>query len=332
MSYTEHKFGYAREDTFGSNDPNLNAAGDIAYEFGAVSPESTWRIITNLNKRATGYNVKEVPAGKVFKGPRVFKGMLGLTMQNGVLLQTAIGKSTTAGTVHTIVPHTDGSLIDSFTVQLERSGTATDWPMQFAGWEIDSLTLSHDSQNLNELMARVDWLARTGVDPGFMLDADPALPVTATPVSYPEPAITWDINGTPITVDGVIQTEATIHNGLTPVFGHSWDGGVYTGMYPRMFLESPEKEYFIRLAFHPSTIEDDLWDEAIATTNNKDMTIKWSKSATDYIELTFEDCWVIVYDADTPPPAGIIYDEVHIYPQSISVDVKDTLAGSAYGE
>jgi hypothetical protein len=331
MSYTQYKFGYKMETTYGS--PIITAAGDTTYSWGVVSPESTFSSSTSLNKRASGYTAKEVPAGYTWKGRFNTRIMLGLTVQNGVLLWATLGNSSTAGTVHTIVPFADGSsLIPSFTMVYERTGSGTDWSQRFEGMKVDSLTLVHETQDINELMARVDFIAQKGTDPGFMLTNDPALPATATTGSYPEPVVTWDSAGTPVVVDGITQVEATIHNGLIPRYGHSWDTGTYTGRHPRALLEAPEKEYFIRLLFHPTTIEDDLWDETQATGNTKNMTIKWTKSTDDYIELTFRDCHCTVYNASVPEPGETLYDEIHIYPEALSASVKDAVAAGAYND
>jgi hypothetical protein len=334
MSYTAFKFGYKMESTYGT--PIITAAGDTTYSWGVVSPESTFSSSTSIHKRASGYTAKEVPAGFTWKGRFNTRIMLGLTMQNGVLLWAAMGNSSTAGAdpyTHTITPFTDGSsLIPSFTMVAERSGTATDWSQRYEGMKIDSLSLVHDTQDINELMARADFIAQQGTDPGFMLTNDPALPTTATTGSYPEPVVTWDSAGTPVAVDGITQVEATIHNGLIPRYGHGWDAGTYTGRYPRSLLEAPTKEYFVRLLFHPTTIEDDLWDETVATGNTKNMTIKWTKSTNDYILLTFRDCHCAVYDANVPEPADSLFDSVHIYPEALSVEVKDSLAGGAYND
>ena len=118
---------------------------------------------------------------------------------------------------------------------------------------------------------------------------------------------------------------------LTPEFAHTWDTGTYTGQWLQSIIESHLKSYQIRLKLHPSTVEDDLWDEAIATSNTKTLLLKWTRSTNDYIQIQALDCQITRYDAKIPQAGDLLLDEIDIVPRSLSVEVKDSIADAAGG-
>jgi hypothetical protein len=335
MSYTEFKDGYARETTF-KDGTTIDDAADTAYLFGALSDKSEWPSPQyTMNYTATGVNVKEVGAGLLWKSAANMRGMLGLVMQNGILCELAMGKSTTAGGgpyTHTIVPCNDGSLLHSIVIQHEEKGTATDEEYQFQGVKVDSLVLSHDAKGVNQLMARVEIMAAKATDPGFALTNDPALPATANAAPYTALTRTWDYGGTPLSIDGLQKIEIAIINGLTPQYAHSYDTGVYTGRWPYMFTEAWRKEYLITLTMYKNTIERAMWDELITASNTKEALFKWTRSANDYIQVTATDCSVTVHPVITPEVGEGDLIEVQLVPRALSIEVKDMIAGGYYGE
>lgn len=334
MSYTSFKDGYARETTF-KDGTTIDDAADTAYLFGAVSQESVHPSPTTvMNYTSTGVNTKEVGVGLLWKGVFDLRGMYGLRMQNGILCEMVMGKSSTgAGPpyTHTITPTTDGALLKSFVINHEREGTATDEEYQFLGCKVDSLVLSQDLQDANFLMAKVEWMAAKAQD-GIALTTPPALPATANTASYIELTRTWDSAGTPVSLDGLKSIEIVIANGLYPVYAHTYDGGVYTGRWPYEFGEAQRKQYRINLVLHQNTIERKLWDELIATGNTKDAVFTWTRSANDYIKVTASDCQVIQHDLKTPPVGDTLLEQVVLEPRALSIEVKDSIAGAAYGE
>jgi hypothetical protein len=134
MSYTQFRDGYKIESNeskpFGTfRTSTITAVGDTTYLFGAVSQKSVHPSPTAMMQyTTTGYNVKEVGVGLLYKSHMVLRGMYGLRMQNGILCWAAMGVSSTAGAdpyTHTITPTTDGSRIPSFTINHEQKGTMT---------------------------------------------------------------------------------------------------------------------------------------------------------------------------------------------------------------
>jgi hypothetical protein len=336
LSYSEFVDCYAYESTYGSNAPNLNAAGDTGYLLGAISIESHLPVpTTTIHYLSTAVNAKEVADGALFKGKFLLSGMYGMRAQNGIPIRMAMGKDTTTGPVgsvytHTLVPYTDGSLLPSMTFQHERTGGGTDWATQITGVKINRLFLVHDFQNADFLMYRADVVGAQAADPGFTLTTKPALPATANSDEYKQ--LTRTFNS--VSIEGLTYVELSIDNGLIPVHDHSYSGGSYTGRWPKYYREGQRKHYSLKLQFHPHTIEDDIWDEILETdtANAKTVVLKWARHATDdYIEVTMTDCEVVQYPMKTPVAGNLLVDECIIEPRAISIVVKDGISGGAYG-
>jgi len=335
--YTAFKDGYAKETTF-KDGTTIDSVDDTAYLWGAISQVSKHPSpVTSINYQATGYNAKEVVAGALWKNYFDLRGMYGIRMQNGILCWAAMGKSTTttdngAPYTHAIVgPYTDGSLLPSFVINHEEQGTATNEEYQFLGCKVDTLTLTHDLQDNLGLVAIVDWLAGKAQD-GIVLDTDPALPATANTAPFVELERKWDSAGTPVSLDGLTHIEIVVANGLMPLYAHSYDTGTYTGRWPYAFAEATRKTYQIRMTLHQSTIERALWDELIATGNTKDATFKWVRGTNDYILVTASDCQVVDHPINTPEVNEPNLVDVVLEPRAIAIEVKDAIAGGAYGE
>lgn len=336
--YTQFKDGYRKETTF-KDGTTLDDAADVAYLLGAISQESEWPSPTyDVEFTNTGVNAKEVAATLLWKSQAHLRGMLGITMQNGIPCWLAMGKSTTAGVgpyTHTIVPYTDGTLLPSVVWQHEESGTATAEQYQFQGVKVDSLVLSHDmgANRPGVLMAKLEIMAGYAKDPAFALAVDPALPATANTGPYVQLTRTWDYGGAAISLDGLEKIDITIINGLEPLYAHSWNTGVYTGQWPYAIAEAPRKHYQIDFTMHKATIERTLWTELITASNTKEAYFKWTRSANDYIAVTATDCQVTVHEIKTPD----VKDKtdrvaVRLIPRALSIVVVDSIAGAAYGE
>jgi len=329
MSYTEFRDGYEVETTPGTS--IIDGVGDTAYLLGAVmqasehpSPEAMTRYT------ATGYNVKEVGAGLMWKALFTNRGVYNMIMQNGIPIYLALGDSSTAGDVHTLVPTTDGSPIPSITINTEQRGSATNEEFQFMGCKVDSLTMMYDMRDAPFLMAKMEYMAMKAQD-GIALTTAPALPATANTDVYVNLERTWDVGGTPVAIDGLQYVEIQIANGLRPVYAHSYSGVDYTGQWPYMLLEHHRKQYKIVMDLHPNTIERRMWDSLISTTTAITSTFKWVRSATDYIEVTAVGP-ITEHQIITPEVGETLIERVVIEPYSMSVDVSDALADARYGD
>ena len=132
-------------------------------------------------------------------------------------------------------------------------------------------------------------------------------------------------------IDGLQRVEIHIANGLMPVMAHTWDTGTYTGQWVQEFLEANRKQYMIKMLLHPVTIERRMWDSLIATTTAITTTLKFIKSANDYILVTATGP-VVEHQLITPQVGEDLLEQVVIEPYAMSIEVKDSLAGGHYGE
>ena len=332
MSYTQFRDGYKKETTPGTS--IITGAGDATNLFGAISDESTHPSPVAMTRfTATGYNVKEVGAGLMWKESFLVMGQYSITLQNGIPLWAVMGKSATAGAdpyTHTITPTTDGSPIPSFTLNHEQKGSATDEEYQFMGCKFDSLALVYDMKEAPFLMAMAEIRGMQAQD-GIDLTNDPTLPATANTNPYVELERIWDVGGTPVNIDGLQRVEINIANGIEPKWGRTWDTGVYTGYWPFVLLEAKRKMYRINMFLHPTTIERRLWDSLIGTATAITSTFKWTRSANDYIKVTAVGP-IVDHQLITPKVGETLIEQVVIEPYSMSIEVKDSIAGGAYGE
>ncbi len=332
MSYTNFRDGYKKETTPGTS--VITAVGDATNIFGAISQNSDWPSPVAITRyTSTGYNVKEVGAGLMWKSHMIVAGMYGFAFQNGVPLWAVMGASSTVGGdpyTHTITPTTDGTPIPSFTLNHEQKGDATDEEYQFMGCKFDSLSINYDMTDAPFLFGTVELRGMKAQD-GIDLTNDPTLPATANTDIYANLERIWDVGGTPVNIDGLQSMEINIANGITPKYGNTYDTGVYTGYWPWVLLENQRKQYKITMQLHPNTIERRMWDSLISTTTAITSTFKWTRSANDYIKVTAIGP-VVEHQLKTVLPEETLIEQVVIEPYSLSIEVKDSIAGGAYGE
>jgi hypothetical protein len=174
----------------------------------------------------------------------------------------------------------------------------------------------------------MDWIAKKAADPGFQLTNDPALPATATTAPYKFSGMTRTYNAA--SIDGLVDMELQIMPDLTVIRAHTWDTGTYTGQWLYQLLEAPRRKY--KLILHITPDSDDIWDSSVATTLTDDFVFKWTKSTNDYIQITCTDCPITYHELNTPEIGNSLVDTIECEPRSLSVEVKDSIAGGAYGE
>jgi len=333
MSYNQYVDGYVKEATYGTLTTILDGAGDTVYLAGALSQENVvYNIVTTLHRKATSYNVKELTSNNdTFKGKYTVTGMWPMVAQNGIPVWMALGASSTAGAgpyTHTITPTTDGTKIPSFAIYHEAAGSGTTLPFALSGMKCNTLLMRHDFANAPFLMYRMDWLGRKAEKLGFSLTNKPALPATANTDEYSQLTRTYNS----VSIEGLTAVEVYIHNGLTANYAHTYDTGTYTGMWNWGQSEAPEKDYRIALDFHPHTLEDDMFNELVATGNDYTAVFKWQRSANDYIQVTATGSDVIEGQLITPVVGTLEVQRYILRPRQLSVEVKDSIAGGAYGE
>lgn len=325
MSYVSFLDSYALETTFGTS--TITAAGDTTYLLGLIRERATHPSpkFTPLYTPSP-LGSREPPADGISKGGAVYQGNWTIILQNGIILWMAMGASSTAATVHTITP----AYLPSITLQHDRKGSGTDWGIQYTGVMVNRFKLM-DDRAVPGLIAVVDWVAQDAADPGFVLTSTPALPATATTGPFFElVTATYDGNN----LDGMTSFEFSIDPGLSALVGNWWLGGVDQSQTPIAYVEDFVRKYSLILKIHPPN--DDIWDDAInPDATSKDMVFKWQKSANDYIQITMTDCVPLFPETVTPKRQDretVLEETYEFAPTQVSVEVKDALAGSAYGE
>jgi hypothetical protein len=330
--YDKFKLGYAEEGTYRTS--VIDGVGDTAYLMGAFAraakhPSATYNTIPV----GPGFNSLEVAAGMMFESEAELRGHYTIRAQNGIPCWMTMGTSSTAGAdpyTHTITPYTDGTLLPSFTLNLEEEGTATDEEFQWTGCKVDSMVLSHDAKTANCLIYEMEWMAGKEAD-GIALTTAPQLPPTANTDAYIALERKYDISSANLDIDGLQRVDIIIGNGLEPVYSHSTDAGTYTGEWPYMYLEAPMKQYEIQMLLHPSTIERAIWDDKRNHVNTKDYTFKWTRSTNDYIKVTATNCHPVEHEKMTPvAKKESMLVLVRLVPEAISIEVKDSIAGGTY--
>ena len=242
-TYTQFKDGYAIESSSagGTYGTSTIVQATQTYLWGFISQKAVHPSPrTTIGYRAVGVGTAEVPATYHWKQFFDLQGMYAVGLQNGVPIWAALGGSATAGGgpyTHTITAATS---LPSFTIQHERTGTATAWSTQFTGCKVAGLTLTCSSEQYY-LIGRMDWIARKAEDPAFQLTNDPVLPPTATTAPYKFTGMTRTFNGA--SIDGLMSMELQIMPDLIPIRAHTWDSGTYTGQWLYNLIASSRRKY-----------------------------------------------------------------------------------------
>jgi len=340
--YTAWKDAYKIESsaaggTYGTS--TITTAGDTTYLLGALSkrfkhPSPTVAIHHGpvaVNARETAY---------IWKGAMDCVGSGSLVIQNGIPIWLVMGKSSTAGAgpyTHTITTTDDGAANPSITWHHERTGTATDWAVQFTGVKVSSLSLLCSNEG-RYLIGAMNTIAQKAVDPNLdgtnaLLTADPTLPPTATtdPYKFVGMTRTWDYGGANTAINGLVEMEFNISPDLQAIKTANWTAGVWTGNWLYKLIEGARQKYELTVHYVPES--DDIWDELVSLTNTKELYFKWTKSANDYIAVTLTNCQISTHEIVTPDAEDMTdILETIIIPQSVSFTVVDSIAGGHYGE
>lgn len=335
MVYRYFKHAYGIEDTFGTS--VIDAAADSTYKLGEISQESSWPNPSwEMGYRPTGVGEYEVPEDENFKMYKERAGFFGIILQNGIPIWLAQGGSSTAGSdpyTHTITADD----LPSITLHHERTGTSTDWAMQYLGCMVANLSLEI-SEEAPFLFGGMDWFSREAKDPNLdgtnaMLTNDPALPATANTdwYSFHNLTRTFDYGTSDVAIKGLKSLKINIDPGLKALVANWWDSGVSKRHIPRGFFPASRRKYRVEMDFHPSEIEDDIWDSMIDPTDLKDFFFKFERDTNDYISIHAKDCGITNYDTITPVN-DVLMEPVVFEPRSLAIEVKDSIAGGSYGE
>ncbi len=324
--------GYKLEAVYGTS--IITLAADTTYLWGAIAQKVVHPSpATSVIYGGTAVSAQEVAAGELWKGKEVLTGRYVFGMQNAIPLWAIMGKSATTGPVGSVYTHTITTptavagvlpLLPSFTIQHEMAGTATNWQVQFLGCKMASFNLECIYED-KILMGIVDWIAKNAVKGTFELDDAPVLPPTANaaPYHFVNMTRTWDHGGTPEALDGLKGILLTIDPDITPEY-------VGRERNLKSVLEGTRKLYTLKMTYSQGSSK--IWEELIATGNVKELYFKFTRDTDDYIEITLTDCQITGHELITPELGMPLIEEVTLEPRSVSISVKDEIAGSYYGE
>jgi hypothetical protein len=312
------------------------------YQWGIIGDTSRWPSpFATLENSGVAVNEQEVADDQMWKEFFECTGSLHVAIQDGILIQAVMGGSSTAGGgpyTHTITPPAAvaGVLpeLPSFTLQHERYGDGVDpWSTQFLGVKIGSLLLTSGFKQ-RRLICRANWIGKKDDDVAFQMAGVPDLPATKNIDTYKFANMTrtWDVDGTPLALDGLEYMELLISPDFEEERTHSWDdvAGDYTGDYLRTLIESPMKRYEFKMNYMPTSSV--IYKELKETGGTKKMEFQWTRAANDYIKLTLTDCYLSGHVIATHVKGQPDLLECTMTPRKVEFEVKDLIPGSAYGE
>lgn len=263
------------------------------------------------------------------------KGWFAFRAQNGIPAWLGLGASSTSDNdpaggyyTHTLTPALE---LPSWTALYERTGpSATDWVTQFSGCKVDALTLAWHATELNKLMYRLDVFCKDQERVPYTLVNAPALPATINTDTYRKVLRTYDS----VDIKGLQNLEIIVNNGLVSELVHGWDVGddSYDGGVESV-QENDAVRYTVKMDFHPSVIEFDMWDDH-ADGTGKTAVFTFIRDATyDYIKVTCLGCKIPDYPLTVPDPITRTFmDRVIMQPTQMSIEVVDQIPGGTYGE
>jgi hypothetical protein len=331
MAYDTFYLGWADETTHGTS--LVTGAGDTAYKFGSTTdntplPDPNWQFLREVpdwGERKTSNLLKTVPT--------VTTSAFAFLPNNAVPCYWALGKSSTAATVHTITAQSQASgtiaQLPSLTFHAERLDSAavlTDWVTQYTGMR-NLATRFFCGDDDPELTCVMAWLGLKATDQAFALTTKPAN-VTGThtsPIHYLWPGCTHKYDST--TIEGVTHWEIAIENGTHTVpgdYGSKWPSAVYQGRHQQITLT-------VRYRPQVETLHADL----LATTvpAGKDWEFEFVRDATDdKLKFTCSTTSTVVHPVPHPNTAGEFEVELTAIVTNLTVTATDQINATFYGE
>ena len=332
MSYDLFYLGWREEDTEGTS--KITGVGDTAYRWGSVDvstplfdPEWDYDTLpADWGERKTSEVIKTVP--------KVYSNAFAFLPNNGVPFYYMMGKSSTAGTVHTLTTQSQASGIiaelPTVTVHAERIDSAaglSDWSTQYKGMKNAAARILVGDDNPT-LTCVFSFLGMSVADPAFVLTTKP-VNVTGThtsPLHYLWSGSTHKYGATPSTIEGIMSWELRIDNGtytIPPQYGGTWPEAVYQGTHQRITLG---------VTYRPQaqTLHDDLLSKSLSS---KDWEFEFVRDATDdKLKFTCADVTPISGPVRHPVSADEFVWDVEFAVTTLTIEVTDQIAASFYGE
>lgn len=332
MAYDTFYLGWCDEDTEGTS--KITGVGDTAYIWGSIDTSTPlfdpeWQYETlppDWGERKTSEVIKTVPS--------VYANAFAFLPRNGIPFYYALGKSSTAGTVHTLTAQSQSSGViaelPTCTFHAERidSGAVlSDWSTQYKGMKNAAARIFCGDESPT-LTCVYGFVGMSVADPAFVLTTKPANPTGThtSPLHYQWGSCTHKYGTTPATVEGITGWELNITNGtyaIPPQYGDTWPVAVHQGSHQTVTLK-------VQYRPQAQTIHDDLLTRAAGS---KDWEFEFVRDATDdKLKFYCTDALPISGPLKHPVEPGEFMWEVEFAVTSLTVTVTDQINQSFYGE
>ena len=330
MGYDTFYLGWAAEATEGTS--TITGVGDTAYIWGSVDQS------TSLFEPEWGY--VEAPAdfgerktSEIYKTtPKVFGNAFSFLPRNGIPFYYAMGKSSTAGTVHTLTTQSAASGVISelptLTFHAERLDSAaslSDWSTQYKGMKnvVARVMCGDDAPTLT---CSFGWLGMSVADPGFVLTSKPSNPTGThtSPLHYLWSGSSHKYDSA--TVNGVTHWEIIVDNGtysIPPQYGDTWASAVHQG---------PKQTVALSVQYRPDAqaLHDSLLAKAVPS---KDWEFEFVRDATDdKLKFTCKNVAPVAGPLVHPVSADEFVYKLEYRVEYLQITVTDQINQSFYGE
>jgi hypothetical protein len=332
MAYDTFYLGWAAEATEGTS--TITGAGDTAYLWGSIAENTplfdpdwdTLRIEPDYGERKTSSLLKTVPT----VGAQAFAFL----PHNGIPFYYVMGKSSTAGTVHTLTTQSQSSgviaelpTLSFHAERLDSAAVLSDWATQYKGMK-NAAARIYVGDDAPTLTCVFGWLGLSAADPAFVLTTKPSYPTGThtSPPHYLWAGSTTKYGTTPAAVAGVTGWELRINNGtytVPPQYGDTWPSAIYQGPHQTIELD---------VSYHPQaqTLHDDLLTK---THQSKDWEFEFVRNATDdKLKFYCTDAELTSMPIVQPVEAGGFVTKATFAVTTLTITVTDQINQSFYGE
>lgn len=330
MAYDTFYLGWREEDTHGTS--KITGAGDTAYLVGSVAsncfmPDPEWNILRvppDWGERVT----KELIKTQAYVPTEAFA----FIPHNAIPVWWALGKSSTAGTVHTLTAQSQSAgviaQLPSVTFHAERldSGAVlTDWVTQYKGMRCN-VARFFCGDNDTALTAVMSWMGTAAADAAFDLTTKPvdATGTHTSPLHYLWGGCTHKYDGT--TIEGVTYWEISITNDTHAIPGD------YGSKFPKAVYQGPHQTIDLTVRYRPQV--ETLHADLLATTvPAKDWVFEFVRDATDdKLKFTCTTASTRRHPVPHPSAADTFEVEFTAAVTSLTVEATDQIADTFYGE
>lgn len=322
-TYDKFTLCFKEETSWGSNAiPN---AGTTAYLLGLVSEKALLpdpEIDVYRHPPAAGS--RNPSAIQKIRMP--IQSSFYIAPVNGILYYLAWGTSSTVGAgpyTHTITRATSLPSITLHHEAVDSGESLSDYVRQFLGIQLAAISLEA-SVRKPYLHSNIAIIGKTAQRAAFKLTNAPDNPSGSGTAPYKWVDATRKYDGTAI--DEVIGFKLVNMNNLFPILVHQ-----STGMEVCSSIVPGIGYYELELEIIATGYE--FFDDALAASNTKTVELNFLRSATDYIKITCANCAVI--EPKYPHPGRLeegFRGFIKFEPETVSIEIKDMLAGSWYGE